>query len=241
MLTEASMLASIPFPSWIRPEVIPGLPIRWYGLMYLVAFAVTYLLFMVQLKQRGLAVKRDHVLDMFFWAIIGLLVGARAAAVTIYDPSGYYLRHPLQIILPFAMVALIFRARRFPTIVWLYLGGFALSIVAVFVTDRYRAPMIPVLLIAAAVGAGTVVHWLRGRDWKRLSAAVGCLAATALLATLPGSQGEAGRPGEGGGERPVQAAGGGHGASGSGTTAHMPRRGWTSRIRVRCREWDSRR
>jgi phosphatidylglycerol:prolipoprotein diacylglycerol transferase len=98
------MLASIPFPSWIRPEIIPGLPIRWYGLMYLVAFAVTYLLFMRQVKQRGLEVKRDHVLDMFFWAIIGLLVGARAAAVTIYDPSGYYFRHPLQIILPFAMV-----------------------------------------------------------------------------------------------------------------------------------------
>ena len=41
---------------------------------------------------------------MFFWAIIGLLVGARAFAVTIYDPSGYYLQHPLQIILPFAVV-----------------------------------------------------------------------------------------------------------------------------------------
>jgi phosphatidylglycerol:prolipoprotein diacylglycerol transferase len=98
------MLASIPFPSWINPEIIPGLPIRWYGLMYLVAFAVAYLLFMRQVKQRHLEVKRDQVLDMFFWAIIGLLVGARAAAVTIYDPSGYYLRHPLQIILPFARV-----------------------------------------------------------------------------------------------------------------------------------------
>jgi phosphatidylglycerol:prolipoprotein diacylglycerol transferase len=61
-------------------------------------------MFMRQCKQRGLEVKRDQVLDMFFWAIIGLLVGARAAAVTIYDPTGYYLRHPLQIILPFAMV-----------------------------------------------------------------------------------------------------------------------------------------
>ncbi len=47
---EVCMLASIPFPSWIRPEIIPGLPIRWYGLMYLVAFAVTYLLFMLQVQ-----------------------------------------------------------------------------------------------------------------------------------------------------------------------------------------------
>ena len=62
--------------------------------MYLIAFAVTYLLFTWQLRQRKIEVAKDMVLDMFFWAIIGLLVGARAFAVTIYDPSGYYLQHP---------------------------------------------------------------------------------------------------------------------------------------------------
>jgi phosphatidylglycerol:prolipoprotein diacylglycerol transferase len=105
------VLSYIPYPTWIRPEIIPGLPIRWYGLMYLVAFLVTYLLFMFQLRERAtadgvpLAAKdKEAVLDMFFWAIIGLLVGARAFAVTIYDPSGYYLQHPLQIILPFAVI-----------------------------------------------------------------------------------------------------------------------------------------
>jgi phosphatidylglycerol:prolipoprotein diacylglycerol transferase len=72
--------------------------------MYLVAFAVAYLLFRYQLKERGLAPQKDMVLDLFFWGIIGLLVGARAFAVTIYDPTGFYLRHPLQIILPVSMV-----------------------------------------------------------------------------------------------------------------------------------------
>jgi phosphatidylglycerol:prolipoprotein diacylglycerol transferase len=72
--------------------------------MYLCAFVVAYLLFSYQLKERKLAVNRDMVLDMFFWAIVGLLVGARAFAVTIYDSSGYYLQHPLQIILPFSIV-----------------------------------------------------------------------------------------------------------------------------------------
>ena len=98
------MLAYINFPSWIKPEIVPFLPIRWYGLMYLCAFVVAYLLFTWQLKEKKLAVSRDTVLDMFFWAIIGLLVGARAFAVTIYDSSGYYLQHPLQIILPFSIV-----------------------------------------------------------------------------------------------------------------------------------------
>jgi phosphatidylglycerol:prolipoprotein diacylglycerol transferase len=105
------MLSYIPYPSWIRPEIIPGLPVRWYGFMYLVAFVITYLLFMWQLRRRDgqggalpTAREKEAVLDMFFWAIVGLLVGARAFAVTVYDPSGYYLQHPLQIILPFGMV-----------------------------------------------------------------------------------------------------------------------------------------
>jgi phosphatidylglycerol---prolipoprotein diacylglyceryl transferase len=98
------MLAYIDFPSWIRPEVIPNLPIRWYGIMYIAAFAVTYLLFQWQVKQRGILADKDAVLDMFFWAIIGLLVGARLFAVTIYDSTGYYREHPLQIILPFTRV-----------------------------------------------------------------------------------------------------------------------------------------
>jgi phosphatidylglycerol---prolipoprotein diacylglyceryl transferase len=98
------MLAYLTFPSWIKPEVIPGLPVRWYGIMYIVAFAVTYLLFMRQVRQRGLTVDKDQVLDMFFWGIIGLLVGARLFAVTIYDSTGYYLQHPLQIIWPFTRV-----------------------------------------------------------------------------------------------------------------------------------------
>ena len=77
------MPAYIPFPQWIRPEIVPFLPIRWYGLMYLVAFAVAYLLFKVQLSERGLKPEKDFVTDFFFWAIVGLLVGARRFAVTI--------------------------------------------------------------------------------------------------------------------------------------------------------------
>jgi phosphatidylglycerol:prolipoprotein diacylglycerol transferase len=98
------VLGYIPYPSWLRAEIIPPLPIRWYGLMYLVAFAVAYVLFRWQLRERHIETQKDVVLDLFFWAIVGLLVGGRLAAVTIYDSSGYYLQHPLQIILPFSRV-----------------------------------------------------------------------------------------------------------------------------------------
>jgi phosphatidylglycerol:prolipoprotein diacylglycerol transferase len=96
------MLGYIQFPPWIRPEIVPFLPVRWYGLMYLLAFAVSYLLFRAQLKERGLEPKKDQVTDFFFWAIVGLLVGARLGFVLIYDTERYFLRNPLQIILPFA-------------------------------------------------------------------------------------------------------------------------------------------
>jgi phosphatidylglycerol:prolipoprotein diacylglycerol transferase len=97
------MLGYIPYPKWIHPEVIPGLSVpRWYGIMYILAFLVTYLLFMHQLKQKEEKPNRDLVLDMFFWGIVGLLVGARAAFVLIYDKGGDLLRQPWKIILPFS-------------------------------------------------------------------------------------------------------------------------------------------
>jgi len=93
------MLGYIQYPTWIHPEIIPGLFFRWYGLMYLVAFVVTYLLLRWQLKQREVQPPQDLVLDMFFWGIIGLIVGGRLFYVIVYNPAPF-LQHPLQIILP---------------------------------------------------------------------------------------------------------------------------------------------
>ncbi len=94
-------LSYIPYPSWIRPEIIPGLPLRWYGLMYLVAFTITYLLFSYQVKQRDLDIDKDTVLSFFFWGIVGLLVGARLFATLFFDASGRYLLKPWLIFWPF--------------------------------------------------------------------------------------------------------------------------------------------
>ena len=98
------MTGYIHFPQWLRPEIIPGLPIRWYGLMYIVAFTIAYLLFNRQVKQRNLDIKKEDVMNFFFWLIIGLLAGARIFSVFIYDPTGSVLRNPLSIILPFRII-----------------------------------------------------------------------------------------------------------------------------------------
>ncbi|NCN05286.1 MAG: prolipoprotein diacylglyceryl transferase [Spirochaetales bacterium] len=89
------------YPSWISPEVIPGLPIRWYGLMYLVAFGISYWLFTVQIKERKISTDQDTVINLYFYAILGLLIGARIFSAVIYDPSGKYLRAPWLIVWPF--------------------------------------------------------------------------------------------------------------------------------------------
>ena len=95
------LVAYILFPGWIRSEIIPGLPLRWYGLMYLAAFAVTYLLFMWQIRRREEKVDPDTVMNFFFWGIIGLLVGARLFSTLFFDATGLYWRRPWLIFWPF--------------------------------------------------------------------------------------------------------------------------------------------
>jgi len=95
------MLLSIPFPSWLKPEIIPGLPFRWYGLMYIVAFAVAFLLYRRQVRERRFPMTDDELSGMFFWCILGLLLGARIFATIVYETSDIYLRQPWLIFWPF--------------------------------------------------------------------------------------------------------------------------------------------
>ncbi len=89
------------FPSWIRPEIIPGLPFHWYGLMYIVVIVITFLLFQYQAKQESFEIKRSDVEDLFIWCIVGALVGARIFAVTIFSSTNEYLLKPWLIFWPF--------------------------------------------------------------------------------------------------------------------------------------------
>jgi len=91
----------INFPTWLKPEIIPGLPVRWYGLMYLVAFGIAFYLFKYQVKEKKLNATEDDVVNFIFWTIIGLLVGARIFAALVYDTSGLYRSKPWLIFWPF--------------------------------------------------------------------------------------------------------------------------------------------
>ena len=96
-----TIMTYIVFPEWLKPEVFAGLPVRWYGIMYVLAFTTTFLLFAYQVKRGALKISMDDMTSLFLWTILGLLIGARVFAALVYDTSGYYLTHPWMIFWPF--------------------------------------------------------------------------------------------------------------------------------------------
>ena len=155
------VLSYVNFPAWLRPEVIPGLPIRWYGVMYLVAFALTYGLFRhLTAADRGdLQMNKDTVLNLFFWGIIGVLLGGRLFSVLIYDPTGYYARNPLQIVFPFERVD---GALRFTGLQGMsYHGGLVGALAAVLIYCRVQR--LEVLQVADLLAASAPLGYTFGR------------------------------------------------------------------------------
>lgn len=90
-------------PEHMDPVIfqVGGFRLQYYGLMYIVAFAITYWL-------GGYRIRHEDRFDIavepfqgFMTAmILGLIIGARLGYVLFYNFS-YYLHHPLEIILPF--------------------------------------------------------------------------------------------------------------------------------------------
>ena len=96
------MQVYIDFPSWISPLVVPFLPVRWYAVMYIVAFSVAYALFRYQCRRGALnRMSADDSLTLFCYTIGFLILGARVFSTLFYDGSWYYWTHPWMIFWPF--------------------------------------------------------------------------------------------------------------------------------------------
>lgn len=90
-------------PSHLDPTLIQlgPLPIRWYGLMYLVALIITYLLANYRITTESqFRFDKTFLADLVSHAFIGILIGGRLGYVLFYN-FGYFYHHPEQIILPF--------------------------------------------------------------------------------------------------------------------------------------------
>jgi len=136
------------------------LAIRWYGLMYLLAFALFLLLGRQRIKtgpQPGWTVKELD--DLLFYGVLGVVLGGRLGYVLFYQPA-HFLAHPLEIFS-----------------VWqggmAFHGGFLGVLVAMglfarqtgkswlAVTD-FIAPLVPL-----GLGAGRIGNFINGELWGR--------------------------------------------------------------------------
>jgi phosphatidylglycerol:prolipoprotein diacylglycerol transferase len=68
--------------------------------MYIVAFALTYVLVIYRIEKEKFPYSRETIQDFMLWAIIGVILGGRLGYVLFYNFE-YYLRHPSEILLPF--------------------------------------------------------------------------------------------------------------------------------------------
>jgi phosphatidylglycerol:prolipoprotein diacylglycerol transferase len=70
------------------------LAIRWYGLMYIVGFAIAWALARHRAKRPGSGWTPEQVDDLIFYCALGVIVGGRIGSILFYNFDGW-LRDPL--------------------------------------------------------------------------------------------------------------------------------------------------
>lgn len=137
------------------------LSVRWYGLMYLVAFVQFILLGRLRIKNRPGFLSTEQLDDLLFYGMLGVILGGRLGQVLFYEP-GYYLANPLEILA-----------------VWKggmsFHGGFLGVLVAMGLWTRkhgkhwfdvmdFVAPLVPLGLAAGRIG-----NFINGELWGRVA------------------------------------------------------------------------
>ena len=87
-----------PMPNPIAIQIGP-LAVHWYGLMYVLAFALFIALGRVRIKQPHIAAlgwKKEDLDDMLFYGMLGVVIGGRLGEVLFYRPE-YFFHNPLEI------------------------------------------------------------------------------------------------------------------------------------------------
>ena len=138
--------------------------VRWYGLMYLAAFAL-----FVFLGRRHAARRPETgwnaqaIDDLLFYGVLGVIIGGRLGEVLFYQP-GYYLSHPLEI---FAIWkgGMSFHGGFLGVLAAMWLFGRKTGRGFWQVTD-FIAPLVPTGLAAGRIG-----NFINGELWGRAAPA----------------------------------------------------------------------
>ncbi len=93
---------------------------------------------------------------------------------------------PFGLLLPLAVIGLIFNWRKVCAPLWLFLVLYPASVILVFVASRYRIPTIPLIAVLAAAGCTTIWHLFQSRNWAKLTAALLIILTIAISTSLAG-------------------------------------------------------
>jgi phosphatidylglycerol:prolipoprotein diacylglycerol transferase len=136
------------------------LAVRWYGLMYLVAFAQILILGRIRARRvPELGWQARDLDDVLLYGVLGTILGGRLGYVLFYKPA-YYLHHPLE---TFAVWegGMSFHGGFLGVIVALWLFGRRRNWPWLGVTD-FIAPLVPLGLAAGRLG-----NFINGELWGR--------------------------------------------------------------------------
>ncbi len=80
------------------PIIVELGPVRvtWYGLMYVLGFLLSYLIVRYRVRKKDFGISLAEVENLYFYLILGLIIGARLGYAIFYDPWVYFSR-PLEI------------------------------------------------------------------------------------------------------------------------------------------------
>ncbi|WP_269532742.1 prolipoprotein diacylglyceryl transferase [Chitinimonas sp. BJYL2] len=152
----------------IHPQIDPvaihlgPLSIRWYGLMYLVAFVLFLVLGSRRIKQRPASGwTKAQLDDLLFYGVLGVILGGRLGYVLFYKPA-FYLSHPLDIFKIWEG-GMAFHGGLIGVLVALWLFGRKTGRSFLEVGD-FVAPLVPLGLAAGRMG-----NFINGELWGRVT------------------------------------------------------------------------
>jgi phosphatidylglycerol:prolipoprotein diacylglycerol transferase len=136
------------------------LAIRWYGMMYLLAFAFVLILGRLRIKTQPDAGWTARQLDdVLFYGVLGVVLGGRLGYVLFYQP-GHFLAHPLEIFSVW-QGGMAFHGGFLGVLaaMWLFARNTGKQWLAI--TD-FIAPLVPLGLAAGRIG-----NFINGELWGR--------------------------------------------------------------------------
>ena len=137
------------------------LSVRWYGLMYLLAFVQFILLGRQRIKTRPGFITVEQLDDLLFYGMLGVIIGGRLGQVLFYEPT-YFLAHPLEI---FAVWkgGMSFHGGFLGVLFAMLLWAKKCQLAWLDITD-FIAPLVPLGLAAGRVG-----NFINGELWGRVA------------------------------------------------------------------------